>query len=110
MTLYREGVARASAISNEDGYYEVLVTEVGDYVVIARKEGFKEQTQGITVTGIGPEYAVRCDFRGTQALVPNDPDIWYVLGCIALWKYPPAHPEDALNIWKILEVIAAWKY
>jgi hypothetical protein len=77
--------------------------------VIAHKDGFRDRTQIIEILGLGPEFAVTCNFQGNLGLIPNAPDMWYALDCVNLWLYPP-NPETGLDIWTALDVINAWLY
>ena len=49
------------------------------------------------------------DFKGNNGLVPNAPNVSFVLTCINKWKYPPSD-GTGLSISKILSIINAWKY
>ena len=96
-------------VSDQNGQYEILATATGNYTVTAHKDGFRDRTQIIEILGLGPEFAVTCNFQGAYGLIPNAPDIWYALDCVNLWLYPP-NPDTSLDIWTALDVINAWLY
>jgi len=106
--LIKDGVVKATAVSDSQGNYGIIAPETGTYSVIASKAGFRDETQSIGVNTLGQIYPL--NFKGKGGIIPNATDIWYVLDCAALWKYPPADPELGLDIWKVLDVAAAWKY
>jgi len=92
-------------VSDGDGNYTLAVPELGEYTVVASKDGFRQETQAITVS---EATAYTLDFIGDQGLIPNDPDVFYVLDCIIRWKYPALPCE--LDVFRVLDVIIAWKY
>jgi len=96
-------------LSDQDGQYQILATATGNYTVTAHKDGFRDRTQIIEILGLGPEFAVTCNFQGQHGLIPNAPDIWYALDCVNRWLYPP-DPETGLDIWTALDVVNAWLY
>lgn len=108
ITLKKDGLEIATTLSDSQGNYTIIAPQTGTYSVIASKVGFRDDTQSVNITTLGQEYML--NFKGKQGLIPNAPDIWYLLDCAALWKYPPADPELGLNIWRLLDVAAAWKY
>jgi hypothetical protein len=86
-----------------------MAPETGDYTLRASKAGFRDEEKLITISTLGQE--VTCNFKGKSGLIPNATTMWYLLGCAALWKYPPAQdPELGLDIWTLLDVASAWKY
>jgi len=95
-----------SDISNASGNYELIATEIGDYTVFASKDGFRDETQTISVTELVQEYTL--NFLRDHALVPNAPDMSYALLCIHYWKFPT--PECGISMSKALSVVHAWKY
>jgi len=96
-------------VSDQDGYYEIMATATGNYTVVAHRDGFRDRTQTLSIAGLGPGYAVTCNFQGQSGLIPCAPDIWYALDCVNLWLYPP-NPDTGLDIWTALDVINAWLY
>ena len=86
-----------------------MATTTGNHTIVAHKDGFRDKTQIINIEGLGPDFAVTCDFQGNHGLIPNAPDIWYALDCVNLWLYPP-NPQTGLDIWTALDVINAWLY
>jgi len=106
LTLYDgDGVEVDSTVSDGDGNYTLGVPELGEYTVVASKDGFRQETQAITVS---EATAYTLDLIGDHGLIPDDPDVFYVLDCIIRWKYPEAPCE--LDVFRVLDVIIAWKY
>jgi len=99
----------ASAVSGQDGQYEILAAATGNHTVIAHKDGFRDRTQSISIEGLGQGFAVTCNFQGQSGLIPKAPDMWYALDCVNLWLYPP-NPDIGLDMWTALDVINAWLY
>ncbi len=95
-----------SVISDEEGAYQIIVLTTKLHTVTASKSGFRSQTQTINVTNIGATYIL--DFKASYGLVPNAPNLSYVLNCINKWKFPP--DEFGLALSKVLSVINAWKF
>ena len=98
-----------SVVSDQNGQYQIMSTATGDYTVIAHKDGYRDVTQTISITGLGPEFAVTCNFQGNYGLIPNAPNMQYALTCINHWLYP-SNPDIGLNMQKALAVINAWLY
>lgn len=91
-----------SAISQQDGKYEIGLTTTGTLTFTATKTGFRSQSRTVNLT---ETYTV--NFRGNEGLIPNAPNLSYVLACINKWKYPSE--GLGLELSKVLEVINAWK-
>jgi hypothetical protein len=98
-----------SVVSDQDGHYEIMTTATGDYTVTAHKDGFKDRTRTVSITGLGTGYAVTCNFQGQYGLIPNAPDMQYALMCINRWLYPP-DADTGLTMQTALAVINAWLY
>jgi hypothetical protein len=96
-------------LSDQDGHYEIMATATGNHTIVAHKDGFRDRTQTISISGLGSGYAVTCNFQGMHGLIPKAPDIWYALDCVNLWLYPP-NQDTGLDIWTALDVINAWLY
>jgi parallel beta-helix repeat protein len=105
ITLYQDDVEITSTISDGDGNYELAVPELGDYNVTASKAGFKNKTQAISVS---EPTIYTLDFVGDYGLIPNAPNMSYVLACINRWKF--GLPPCQLNMSTVLAVINAWKF
>lgn len=101
---YVGAVEKASAISDGSGNYVLTLPALGAYNVTVSKAGFKSQTQAISVTQ-STDYTL--NFQGDNSLVPNAPDMPYVLACVNLWKF--GTPPCQLTMLKVLAVINAWK-
>jgi hypothetical protein len=96
-----------SVVSAGDGTYQIIATMTDNYTVIANKTGFRDQTQVIEITDLTVLYTL--DFKGNNGLVPNTPNISYVLACINRWQFPPGD-GTGLSLSKVLSVINAWKF
>jgi hypothetical protein len=105
VTAYQGAVAIASTLSDGTGNYELAVPALGDYNVTASKAGFRSLTQPISVTEL---ITYTLDFVADYGLIPNAPDLPYVLACINKWV---AGTEPCkLNLPKVLAVINAWVF
>lgn len=102
--IFVDGVM--SVTGNASGEYEVTVTTTGNHTVSAGRAGYRNHARTIEVTG--QEESCTLDFIGNDGLIPNAPNLSYVLECINKWKYPP--DELGLDIQTVLSVINAWKY
>jgi len=96
------------AISDGSGNYTlaVSISETGTYTVVASKDGFKDGSQSISITELGQEYEL--NFRGETGLIPNAPDVFYVLQCVNHWLFP--EPPCDLTVFRVLEVVNAWLF
>jgi len=95
----------ANVVSDENGNYEFEFSELGDYDVVASKEGFRDEAQSILVT---EPTTYNLDFAGDHGLIPDAPGASYVLACTNLWKFD--EPSVQLSTSRLLELISAWKY
>jgi hypothetical protein len=93
-------------VSDENGNYQLLAYTTGWHTVVANKVGFRSQTETINVDNLETVYTL--DFEANTGLIPNAPDMSYVLACIHIWKYP--HDGLGLDISSVLAVIHAWKF
>ena len=107
VTVTLDGIA--TVVSDQYGQYEIMATATGSHIVAAHKDGFKDRTRTINITGLGTGYAVTCNFQGQYGLIPNAPDMWYALDCVNRWLYPP-NQDTGLDIWTALDVVNAWLY
>jgi RHS repeat-associated protein len=105
ITLYQDDVEIDSTVSNGTGNYELAVPEFGDYDVTVSNDGFRDETRAISVTN-STTYTL--DFVGESGLIPDAPNMSYVLACINLWKF--GEPPCNLNMSTVLAVINAWKF
>ena len=105
--LYQDQVLLDCTVSDDDGIFTLAMPEFGDYTVMASKAGFRDETQSMTITELEQEYTL--DFTGDHGLIPNAPDLFYVLDCIDLWLYPPGD-ECGPTLFRVLDVIDAWLY
>jgi len=103
--LYQNGEEIANVVSDENGNYEFEVSELGDYEVVASKEGFVDEAQSISLT---EPTTCNLDFVGDHGLIPDAPSKSYVLACTDLWKSD--EPSFQLSTSRLLELISAWKY
>ena len=95
----------ASTVSDEDGYYEMAVPGPGEYTVVASKKGFRNEEQSVSVDEL-MTYTV--GFVGSHGLIPNAPNMSYVLACINLWQ--SGEPPCKLTMSTVLAVINAWQF
>jgi len=103
--LFKDSVSKGSTTSAGGGIYGLSVAETGEYEVVASKTGFTNETQTINiVAGVNT-----LDFIGETGLIPDEPDIFYVLGCIDNWLYPPSE-ECELSLFRVLDVVDAWQF
>ncbi len=101
--LYEGAVLVASTTSNDLGGYSFIVPGTGSYDVVANKSGYKDATQSITIADPG-EYSL--NFNSETGLVPEAPNMSYVLLCVNHWQYPV--PPCDLSMSKVLQVVNAW--
>jgi hypothetical protein len=66
VTLYEDSTQIDQDISDESGSYALVAPQTGNYTVVASKAGFRDETQEVSVTDLGLEYAL--DFRGEHGL------------------------------------------
>ncbi len=92
--------------SNSDGIYVLTIPVTGTYTVVAHKNGFRDEERNINVSNLSDVYSL--NFRGDYGLIPNTPNLSYVLACINKWKYPS--DGLGLDLSKVLAVINAWKF
>ncbi len=105
VTLYQNGTEMASTVSGLDGYYTLAVPGQGDYTVVAGKAGFRDEQQSVPVDDL-TTYTVH--FVGSHGLIPNAPNMSYVLACINLWQF--GEPQCKLTMSTVLAVINAWQF
>ena len=91
--------------SDGSGNYVLPVAAAGTYDVVASKSGFRDETQdGVAIiAGVNT-----LNFRGDTGIIPNAPDVFYVLDCVNNWLYPA--DSCGLSVFKVLEVVNAWLY
>jgi len=88
-----------------DGSYVLSVPASGTYDVVASKDGFRDEAQANVAVVLGNN---DLDFRGETGLIPNAPDVFYVLDCVNHWLYPEG--DCGLTVFKVLDVVNAWLY
>ena len=88
-----------TATINFLGEYSVTGIAPGEYTVVASKAGYLDET--ITETFLTAE-KVTVDFTDNTGLIPEEPNIDYVIECIQLWS------KGIINMDKVLRVIGAW--
>ena len=101
---YLGAIEKASNVSDGSGNYILAVPESGDYTVVASQAGFRNETQAISVTEV-TTYTL--DVVADHGLIPNAPNLSYVLACIHLWKF--GAPPCQLGMLKVLAGINDWK-
>ena len=105
VTLTVDATTQVTSATN--GTYQLIVATTGSHTIVATETGYRSQTQTVNVTDLTVTYPL--NFLGDNGLVPNTPDVSFVLACINKWKYPPTD-GTALDISKVLSVINAWKF
>jgi len=105
VVLYQNGEEITNVVSDENGNYEFEFSELGDYDVVASKEGFRAEAQSISVA---EPTTYNLDFVGDHGLIPDAPSKSYVLACTDLWKFGDS--SSRLSTSRLLELISAWKY
>jgi len=107
--LYNNGDMEGTT-SDGDGNYSFIayISELDDYELVASKSGYRDESQTINITESEQEYEF--DFCGNTGLIPNALDVFYVVDCVAHWKYLPAVACCKLDVLKVVDVVAAWKY
>ena len=108
INLSKNGKHLDNITSCAQSYYNIHITEADTYLITVSMSGFKDVSRSINITTLDHDYTL--NFKGNLGLIPDAPDIWYVLECAALWKYMPEDHELGLDIWRLLDVAAAWKY
>jgi hypothetical protein len=103
--LYQNGGGIANVVTDESGNYEFEFSELGDYDVVASKEGFRDEAQSISVT---EPTTYNLDFVGDHGLIPDTPSKSYVLACTDLWRFGGSSSQ--LSTSRLLELISAWKH
>jgi hypothetical protein len=103
--LYQNGQEIANVVSDENGNYEFEFSELGEYDVVASKEGCRGEAQSISVS---EPTTYDLDFVGDHGLIPDALNKSYVLACTDLWKF--GESSSQLSTSRLLELISAWKY
>ncbi len=95
-----------SEVSDDDAIYRIIAMATGTHTLVASKTGYRNETLEIAIDDINRTWTA--NFEANSGLIPNAPDMSYVLACINKWKFPPA--GLGLELSKVLAVINAWKY
>ena len=107
VSLYRSSTLIISDVSDLEGNYDLSVNVTGEYNLVASKEGYKDESQLLTIDVLGQEYEV--DFIGETGMVPRTATMAYVLDCVNHWLYPPGDECD-LTMAKVLATVNSWLY
>ena len=105
VTLTLDGTTQVTSAA--DGTYQLAIATTGSHTIVATETGYRSQTQTVNVTDV--TVTAPLDFKGDNGLVPDAPNVSFVLACINKWKYPPSD-GTGLDISKVLSVINAWKF
>lgn len=105
VTLYRNGEAISSVISDEHGHYLLECSDPADYDLVVSREGFRTEARSISVTEFKTHIM---DFSYDSGLIPHAPSKTYVLTCVDLWKLDG--PSPRLSTARLLDVISASKH
>ena len=105
--LYDDAVI-TSAPTDTDGFYTLYAPSAGDYELRASKAEFRTESQPVTVD----TSTVALDFCGEHGLVPNAPDVFYVMACIGCWQFPENQtiPCCGLDVFRVMTVVGAWQF
>ena len=82
VTLTLDGTTRVTSDAN--GTYQIIATTTGFHTIMASETGYRNQTQTIDVTDLTATYPL--EFMGDNGLVPNAPNVSFVLACINKWS------------------------
>ena len=105
ITLLQNGTVIATTESDGTGNYTLVVAGFGEYRVVASMAGFRDRERSVSVTELT---AYTVDFVADHGLIPDAPNMSYVLACINLWQY--GEPHCKLTMSTVLAVINAWQY
>lgn len=95
-------------VSDGDGNYTLTAPDTGIYTVHASKSGFRPESQTINIAE--PETGYELNFCGKTGLIPNAPNVFYVLDCVGNWQYMPVVACCKLGVFRMLDVVGAWQY
>ena len=102
---YLDGVEKASTVSDAGGNYTLVLFEPGTYEVVAGKWGLRDRNRSVHVEP-GQEHTL--EFSADRGLIPNAPNMSYVLACINLWQFGTSTCK--LTMSTVLAVINAWQF
>jgi hypothetical protein len=94
-----------STTSDAAGNYMLEAFAPGTYDLIIDKDGWRSQTQQVTISSPG---IVTMDFIGQTGLVPNAPSIQYVAQCSNHYLYP--YGNCGLTVQRVAAVSNAYLY
>jgi pimeloyl-ACP methyl ester carboxylesterase len=94
-----------STTSDAVGNYTLITLSFGTYEVIVDKDGWRPQTQQVTVSSPS---TVTLDFIGQTGLIPNAPSVQYVAQCSNHYLYP--YGNCGLTVQKVAAVSNAYLY
>jgi len=103
-----EDVIASTTSDSIDGSYTLTAPSEADYQLRASKAEFRTEIQPATV-GTEP---VDLDFCGEHGLIPNAPDVFYVMSCVGCWQFPENQPFPCcgLDVFRIMGVVGAWQF
>ena len=108
--LYNNGDVEGMTTSDGGGDYSftAYISTQGDYELVASKAGYRDETQRLVV-GTDP---VTLDFCGGHGLIPDEPDVFYVMSCVGCWQFPENQPLPCcgLDVFRIMNVVGAWQF
>jgi hypothetical protein len=94
-----------STTSDAAGTYTLMAFAPGTYEVIVDKDGWRPQTQQVTISGPS---TVTLDFIGQTGLLPNAPSVQYVAQCSNHYLYP--YGNCGLTVQRVAAVSNAYLY
>jgi hypothetical protein len=103
--LYRSGTLIGCTISDSGGYYELHAIATGTYDVIVDKDGWRPESQQVTIYSLG---TITLNFIGGKGLIPNAPTVQNVAQCSNHYLYP--YGNCGLTVQRVAAVSNAYLY
>jgi hypothetical protein len=94
-----------STTSDAAGNYLLAAPAIGTYDVVVDKDGWRPQTQQVTISGTG---TITLDFIGQTGPIPNAPSVQYVAQCSNHYLYP--YGNCGLTVQRVAAVSNAYLY
>jgi len=106
--LLYDGPVITNTFTDADGFYTLYAPSAGDYELRASKAKFRTETQPVTVGAS----TVTLYFCGEYGLIPNAPDVFYVMSCVGCWQFPGSQPLPCcgLDVFRVMNVVGAWQF
>jgi len=104
--LFKGGILESETTSNENGEYELLTAQTGNFTLTAVKAGFREQSKTLEVSSIGEVHGL--NFAGEAGLIPNTMNGGYFAACMN--KYLFGTGDFAFGGQKFARIMNAYLY